>query len=150
MRLGRGTVTHCPPTTNRGLKDIGHSMSMVLNTKKSAFKSQQWFAVSNLIHYYTSLHNARDIITKCDNYFLTKCDKSLLQNASGFDYKMRQFYYKMRRSLQNGWIYSHIITKSTFRMLHLYRCSIKKEILFLKIRSNRSQMFFKIGVLKNF
>ena len=40
--------------------------------------------VSYLAHYDTLLQNATDIITKCDSYFITKRDKSLLQNASGF------------------------------------------------------------------
>ena len=37
-----------------------------------------------MIHYDTLLQNATDIITKNDNYFITKCDRSLLQNASDF------------------------------------------------------------------
>ena len=40
--------------------------------------------VSYLINYDTLLQNATDIITKCDSYFITKYDRSLLQNASGF------------------------------------------------------------------
>ena len=40
--------------------------------------------VSYLVHYKTVLHNATDIITKCDSYFITKCGKTLSQNASGF------------------------------------------------------------------
>ena len=60
--------------------------------------------------------------TKCDSYFITICERSLLQNASGFllenasdfllenttvllqnansYYKLRQLHYKMRRLLQ--------------------------------------------------
>ena len=30
------------------------------------------------------LQNATDVISKYDSYFITKCDRSLLQNASGF------------------------------------------------------------------
>ena len=37
-----------------------------------------------MIRYDTLLQNAIDIITKCDTYFITKCDKRSLQNASGF------------------------------------------------------------------
>ena len=37
-----------------------------------------------MIHYDTLLQNPTDIITKCDSYFITKYNKSLLQNASGF------------------------------------------------------------------
>ena len=40
--------------------------------------------VSCLIHYNRLLQNATDIITKCDSYFIPKCDRSLLQIASGF------------------------------------------------------------------
>ena len=30
------------------------------------------------------IQNATDVITRCDSNFTTKCDKSILQNASGF------------------------------------------------------------------
>ena len=56
--------------------------------------------VSYLICYNNLLQNAADFISKCDIYFITKCDRSLLQNASVFYYKMRQFYYKMRQLLR--------------------------------------------------
>ena len=38
--------------------------------------------VSYLIYYDSLLQNTTDIITKCDSYFITKCDRSLLQNAT--------------------------------------------------------------------
>ena len=41
-------------------------------------------AVSYLVHYDTLLQNSIDIIAKCDSYFITKCDKSLLQNELCF------------------------------------------------------------------
>ena len=34
--------------------------------------------VSYLMHYDSLLQNATDIITKCDSYFITKCNRSLL------------------------------------------------------------------------
>ena len=40
--------------------------------------------VSDLICYDSLLQNATDVIAKCDNYFITKRDRILLQNASGF------------------------------------------------------------------
>ena len=40
--------------------------------------------VSYFTHYDSLLQNATGIITKSDSYFITKCGKSLLQNASGF------------------------------------------------------------------
>ena len=43
-------------------------------------------AVSYLVHYDTLLQSATDIVTKCDSYFITKCDKDLLQNALAFFY----------------------------------------------------------------
>ena len=55
--------------------------------------------VSYLIHYDGFLQNATDI-TKCDSYFITKCYKSLLQNTSGFYYKMQRFCCKMQQLLQ--------------------------------------------------
>ena len=39
--------------------------------------------VSHLVRYDSLLQNAIDIITKCHRYFITICDRSLLQNASG-------------------------------------------------------------------
>ena len=89
--------------------------------------------VSYLICYASLLQNATDVITKCDSFFITKRDRSLLQNGSGFllqnatevynkmrqvfyykcdsfitkcdsYYKMRRFYYKMRQLLQNATI----------------------------------------------
>ena len=41
-------------------------------------------AVSYLVNYDTLLQNATNIIRKCDTYFITKCDKMLLQHALGF------------------------------------------------------------------
>ena len=69
--------------------------------------------ISYLINYNSLLQNATDIITKCDSYFVTKYDRSLLQNASGFLVQnatvitnwddfiiMCDSNYKMRRLLQ--------------------------------------------------
>ena len=40
--------------------------------------------VSFLIGYDTLSQNATDIITKCDSYFVTKCNRSSLLKVSGF------------------------------------------------------------------
>ena len=40
--------------------------------------------VSYLICYDGLLQNTTGVITKCDSYFSTKCDRSLLQNAPVF------------------------------------------------------------------
>ena len=66
-----------------------------------------------MIRYDSLLQNAIDVVTKWDSYFITKCDRSLLQNASGFllqnatvitksdDFITKcDSYYKMRRLLQ--------------------------------------------------
>ena len=37
-----------------------------------------------MIHHGSLLQNATDIITKCNDYFITKWDRSLLPNASSF------------------------------------------------------------------
>ena len=55
--------------------------------------------VSYLIHCDSLLQNATDI-AKCDSYFITKCDKRLLQNTSGFYYEMQRFCCKMQQLLQ--------------------------------------------------
>ena len=70
--------------------------------------------VSYLIHYDSLSQNATDFFTKCDSYFIKKCDRSLLQNASVFYYKMRQFYYKMRQLLQNATFITNCNSTSSF------------------------------------
>ena len=57
-------------------------------------------AVPYLIHYDSLLQNATNIITKWGSYFIRKCDRSLLQNASGF-------------SLQNATVLSQNVTAAT-------------------------------------
>ena len=57
-------------------------MSMVLDIRKSDFGNRV-LTVSYLVHYDTLLQNATDIITRCDNYFITKFEKGFLQNVSG-------------------------------------------------------------------
>ena len=57
-------------------------------------------AVPYLIHCDSLLKNAIDIVTKCDSYFITKCDRSLSQNVSGFLLQIATVYYKMRQILQ--------------------------------------------------
>ena len=66
-----------------------------------------------LLQIVTMLENTT-FITECvgtlcksiaqrDNYFITKCGKSSLQNASAFYHKMGQFYYKMRQLYKMRW-----------------------------------------------
>ena len=72
LSFGRGSVV-CPPSSAERLRDIQHSMSMVLDTRVHI-----WFIMT--VYY----KNATCIITKCDSCFITKCSRSLLQNVSGF------------------------------------------------------------------
>ena len=65
--------------SSEGLKDIGHRMSI-----NNVILGLNSVMVSYLIHYDSLLQNATDIITKCNSYGIKKCDRSLLQNASGF------------------------------------------------------------------
>ena len=54
LRSGRGAVIHSLPK-NKGLRDIGRSMSIVLDTMKSIFENQQqrWlhFWVTETFYY---------------------------------------------------------------------------------------------------
>ena len=59
------------------VRDIGHSMSI-----GNIILSVNNVTVSYLIHYDSLLQNMTDIFTKCKSYFITKCDRSLLQNAT--------------------------------------------------------------------
>ena len=92
-----------------------HSMSI-----RSLIFDVNSVMVSDLIRYHKLLQNVKDVITKYDNYFITKRDRSLLQNVSGFllqnvtvllqsatvitkydDFITKcDCYYKMRRLLQ--------------------------------------------------
>ena len=68
-----------PLSKNKGVRDIGHSMSI-----RNLILGANSVTGSYLLHYNSLSQNATDIITKWDSYFITKCDRSLLQNASGF------------------------------------------------------------------
>ena len=68
-----------PLSRDEGLKNVGYSMS-IRNLVFGAIR----VTVSYSIRYDSLLQNATDVIIKCDSYFITKCDRSLLQNALGF------------------------------------------------------------------
>ena len=70
--------------------------------------------VSYLIQHDSSLQVVTDFITKCDSYFVTKCDKFITKGVTffitkcvsfitkcGIYYKLGRFYYTMRQLLQN-------------------------------------------------
>ena len=66
-----------------------------------------------IITIYTTLsQNAPDITTKCDSHFITKCDKSLLKNVSGF-------------LLQNATILFQNATFITKRNVHYQNVSVQ-------------------------
>ena len=91
----RITAIH-PPSIEEGSEDIESRRNVALYTRKFILKSQQWLSFCILLYYDTLLQNATGISTKRDSYFITKCYKSLLQDASCFYCKIRPFYYKMR------------------------------------------------------
>ena len=66
------------------------------------------FTVSCLTIYDSLLKNAIDIIRKCDSYFITKCNRRLLQNVSGFVLQSATIYYKMWQLLQIATVQSPI------------------------------------------
>ena len=56
-----------------------------------------------------------DINTKCDSYFIPKCNRNLLQNVLGFSLQMQQVYYKIEQLLPK---FEDLITRcdSYYRM----------------------------------
>ena len=83
------TLPSPPLSKEEGLRDIGHSMSI-----GSLILGVNNVTVSYLIYYDRLLQNATDIITKCYSYFVTKCDKNLLKNATVIT--KWNVYYKLR------------------------------------------------------
>ena len=78
------------PSKDEEITEIGHSITMTLNTRKSNFENQWWCWV-----YICSLWH---FITKCDSYFITKCN--FKKYVSFFYYKMLQFYCNLLQLLQ--------------------------------------------------
>ena len=66
-----------PLSTDKGLKDIGLSMSI-----RNLVLDVSSVTASYLIIYDSLLQNATDIITKCDRSFLWNASSFLLQNAT--------------------------------------------------------------------
>ena len=60
--------------------------------------------ISYLVHYDTLLQNEADITAKCDSNFPTKCDRSLLQNASGFLLQNKTVLSQMRQLLKDVFV----------------------------------------------
>ena len=93
--------------------------------------------VSYLIHYDSLLQNTT-VITKCDSYFITKCTRNLLQNASEFLLQNATVitncdnfitkcdsYYKMRCLLQIATVQSPTKTNSLPMTAHFKRIFLK-------------------------
>ena len=78
-RVTKYTPPSPPLSQHKGLRDIGHSMSI-----RNLILGVNSVTVSYIIDYDNLLQNATGIITKFNSYFIIKCDKSLLQNVSGF------------------------------------------------------------------
>ena len=55
-------------------------------------------AVSYLVHYDTLLQNARDIIAKCNGYFIPKCVRFFITKCDSFISSCER-YDKIRRIL---------------------------------------------------
>ena len=112
MRSGRVRKRYLslpPLSKDEALKNTGHSMSI-----RNLIFGVNSVTVSYLIRYDSLLQNATDVITKCDSYFITKRDRSLLQYAPGFLLQNATVitkcdnYYKMRLLLQMTTV--HILT----------------------------------------
>ena len=112
-----------PLSKDEGLKNIGHSMSI-----RNLIFGVNSVTVSYLIRYDSLLQNATDVITKCDSCFITKCDRSLLQSASGFLLKNATVL------LQNGTIWLQNATVIT-------KCDVC-----YKLRLYRHQSFYKLAL----
>ena len=66
-------------------------------------------------------------VSYCDSFVIIKCNESLLQNPSGFYYKMRQFYYECDNSIEKCDIYYKIqvlFQKSLVQVLRINPWSI--------------------------
>ena len=72
-----------PLSKDEGLKDIGHSIS-IANLILGLSNVMVWFLICWFLICYGLIFDATGFIIKRDSYFITKGDRSLLQNASGF------------------------------------------------------------------
>ena len=89
--------------------------------------------VLHLIHYKTLLENATDILTKCDSYFITKCGKSLSQNASGFLLQNATVLLQNAIAITNCDDFT-TICDSYYKMRHLIQiATVQKTILKYKL-----------------
>lgn len=92
-----GAVTHAS-SNNKGVRDIGNRISIVLDTKKS-FWEPTVTIVSNFVHYDTLLHNATDLYYKKRQKFVTK-------HLSFFVTKYNSFITKHNSYKKMCWFYT--------------------------------------------
>ena len=91
QRFGRRPVV-CPPSNAKRLRDIQHSMSMVIHTRFHI-----WFIMTILLQdateVYYKMHQVlyykmrQKFITKCIRFFITKCD-SFITNCNSAQTKI--------------------------------------------------------------
>ena len=91
QRFGRRPVV-CPPSNAKRLRDIQHSMSMVIHTRFHI-----WFIMTILLQdateVYYKMHQVlyykmrQKFITKCIRFFTTKCD-SFITNCNSAQTKI--------------------------------------------------------------
>ena len=119
--------------------------------------------VSYLIHYDSLLQNATDIITKCNGCCIAKCDRSLLQNASGFLIQNATVllqnvtvttncdnfitkcdsYYKMRRLLQIATVQRALEISTHYFFPQFIFCCL---IVAVYVQSIKSKFFLLQGL----
>ena len=93
-----------------------------------------------MIHYDSLLQNETDVITKYDSYFVSKCDKALLQIASGF------LLQNATVLLQNATV---ITECDVYHKLQQYTVlSTEGKIPVIKERFNKSATCFEIPFLE--
>ena len=86
---------------NEGLKNSGHSMGMLLDTKKFNFESQQWLRF-HIWFIMTLYYKMRQLLLQNTTAIISQNVTIVCQKMRQvFYYKIPQFYYKMRHLLQN-------------------------------------------------
>ena len=115
MRSERVWQKYTPPSSplskDKGLKNIGHSVSI-----RNLIFGVSSVTVSGFTRYDSLLQNATDVITKCVWFFITKCD-SFITKCNTY-YKIPRFCYKMRQLLENA---TFITNCDSTNMLHKCR-----------------------------
>ena len=108
-----------------------------------------------MTRYDSLLQNVTDIVKKCDNYFITKCDRSLLQNASGFLLQNLtvllqnvtvitkcDVYYKLRQYTDHIMTLFTLIKKFLRERKYLYKCFVDFKKAYISIC--RQRLIYKL------